>query len=84
MGEVKRYDPHWVPILWDDETHTMGKHQMVVLATDYDALLADARRLRDVMMGERDFEDEVFREHENCQCKMCKVLRDTAYLEETP
>jgi hypothetical protein len=43
MTEVKRYRADRVPVKWDGG---VGEVQEVVLASDYDALLAQARRLR--------------------------------------
>ena len=49
MNEVKRYRADRVPVKWGETTH-IGEVQEVVLASDYDALRAQAVRLRAVLM----------------------------------
>ena len=51
MTEVRRYFADRVPVLWGNERITgIGTVQEVVLASDYDALRAQAVRLRAVLM----------------------------------
>jgi hypothetical protein len=74
MPNAKRYWADMVPLVWDSEG--VGKVQEVYLASDYDTLLAQARRLREAVKYHRDvwridYSDE-------------QLLRDTADLEVTP
>jgi hypothetical protein len=65
MTEVKRYRADRVPVKWDGG---VGEVQEVVLASDYDALLAQARRLREAWL--------------NQECDITGRLKlDLAYLE---
>jgi hypothetical protein len=77
MTEAKRYWADMVPLVWDSEG--VGKVQEVYLASDYDALLAKARRLRAALIDEQ--EDDY---NDNCFCTTCALLRETADLEVTP
>lgn len=78
MGEVKRYAADRVPILWDDADGHFGKLQEVVLATVYDALLSDARRLWDALCKELETGRTVY------FSESLVVLDATAYLKVTP
>ena len=59
MTEVKRYRADRVPVKWNKDWH-IGEVQEVYLASDYDALLAKARRLREVAEDCLPVEGETF------------------------
>ena len=55
----------------------------VVAAMDYDDLLALARKLRGALIFEYGLEPlSNGTVDQNCQCAKCKMLRDSAWLEE--
>ena len=73
--KVTRYD-----IDMEHETMPSG---ISVLATDYYALLALARKLRGALIfdyGREPLSNGTI--DQNCQCAKCKALRDSAWLEE--
>jgi hypothetical protein len=77
MTEVKRYYADRVPVKWDEKWH-MGEVQEVYLASDYDALLAQARRLRAMLKELWDGEGTM------PVAKVHELILNTADLEVTP
>jgi hypothetical protein len=74
---VKRYRQYEIAERFADTGEQM------VLATNYDALLALARKLRGALIF--DYGREPLANgtvSQNCQCAKCKALRDSAWLEE--
>jgi hypothetical protein len=74
---VKRYKNEDDGYMSDCE---LGDH---VLATDYDALLVLAKKLRGALIfdyGREPLSNGTV--DQNCQCAKCKALRDSAWLEE--
>ena len=87
MSEVKRYRADRVPVKWNDDWH-IGEVQEVVLASDYDALLTQAVRLREwIEEYGRHSKECLWHEGmpdidtpQTCTCELRDVLRDTADL----
>ena len=73
MSEVRRFNVN----LWEHGYHSK---RSVVLATDYDALRAQAVRLRAALMA-RSTAIEL-KAREGCTCPECNLLRETADLED--
>jgi hypothetical protein len=74
---VKRYYATEVPIVWD-ERGQLGRVQQVVPADDYDALRAQARRLRAMLKELWDGEGTM------PVAKVHELILNTADLEVTP